>query len=224
MQKLAQGEHTPVLLGATLEGLAVRPGGLYIDGTLGAGGHAAAILDASTPDGRLLGFDRDPAALAVAEKRLVAFGERLVSCHASYEEMGARAPALGFKQVDGVLLDLGLSSMQLADDGRGFSFRAEGPLDMRFDPQSDTSAADLVNTLDAGELADLIFTYGEERHSRRVARAIVAARPVRDARTLAEVVSGAVGRSRERIHPATRTFQALRIWWSSVFTRWKTGL
>ena len=124
--RIAHNEHTPVLLGETLDGLVVRPGGLYIDGTVGAGGHAAAILQASAPDGRLLAFDRDPAALAVAEERLAAFGERATLCHTSFETMGERAPALGFDAVDGVLLDLGLSSMQLADDARGFSFRANG--------------------------------------------------------------------------------------------------
>jgi 16S rRNA (cytosine1402-N4)-methyltransferase len=134
-----------------------------------------------------------------------------VLCHASFETMAERAPALGFGRVDGVLLDLGLSSMQVSDAGRGFSFRADGPLDMRFDPQADTTAADLVNTLDERALADLIAAYGEERYARRVARAIVQARPLRDTRRLADVVASALPRSRERIHPATRTFQALRI-------------
>ena len=211
MEYLAQQEHTPVLLHRALEGLAVRPGGLYIDGTLGAGGHAEAILQASAPDGRLLAFERDPAALAVAEARLAAFGERLTLYQASFELMGQEAPALGFGAVDGVLLDLGLSSMQLADATRGFSFRSDGPLDMRFGPDGETTAADLVNTLDEDALTNLIRAYGQERYARRVARAIVAARPLHDARTLAGVVAKAVGRWRERIDPATRTFQALRI-------------
>lgn len=211
MQPVTQRQHIPVLLSETLEGLAVRPGGLYVDGTLGAGGHAGAILEASRPDGRVLAFDRDPAALALAGEQLAAYGERLVATHASFETMGRRAPALGFGALDGVLLDLGLSSMQLADDERGFSFRAGGALDMRFDPQADLTAADIVNGWDEGALAGLIAEYGEERHARRVARAIVAARPLADAQALVDVVAGAVGRSQERIHPATRTFQALRI-------------
>lgn len=203
--------HIPVLLDAVLEGLAVRSGGLYVDGTVGAGGHAAAILEASGPGGRLLAFDRDPAALDIARERLAAFGERATLVHGSFEAMGERAPTLGFGAVDGVLLDLGLSSMQLADEGRGFSFRAEGALDMRFDPTAGATGADLANMLEEDELADIIRRYGEERQARRVARAIVAARPIHEARELADVVAGAVGGRRGKIHPATRTFQALRI-------------
>lgn|SRR5574341_96572 len=204
--------HIPVLLTAVLDGLAVRPGGLYIDGTLGAGGHAESILRASGPDGRLLGLDRDPAALEIAQARLADFGGRLAAVHASYEQMGQIASAQGFNAVDGILLDLGYSSLQIDDPARGFSFRADGPLDMRFDTSAGQTAADLVNTLSESELADLIWRYGEDHHSRRIARAIVRARPLTTTAALAEVIAGAVpGGRREKIHPATRTFQALRI-------------
>ncbi|MBN1309795.1 MAG: 16S rRNA (cytosine(1402)-N(4))-methyltransferase RsmH [Anaerolineae bacterium] len=204
--------HIPVLLTAVVDGLAVRPGALCIDGTLGAGGHAEALLDASAPDGRLLGFDRDEAALSIAQARLARFGDRCQTIHASYARMGTLAPPLGCAAVDAILLDLGLSSMQLDDPGRGFAFRAAGPLDMRFNTADGETAADLVNTLPEAALADLIYRYGEERHSRRIARAVVSKRPIATTQALAEVVAGALpGGRREKIHPATRTFQALRI-------------
>jgi 16S rRNA (cytosine1402-N4)-methyltransferase len=209
---LPEDIHLPVLLEAVIEGLALKPGSLVIDGTLGLGGHSEAILKATGPDGRVLGFDRDPAALALAQDRLLAYGQRLVTYHGSYAEMGKMAPMLGFAPADGVLLDLGLSSLQLDSAERGFAFRFEGPLDMRFDPTAGQNAADLVNTLAESELADIIYTYGEERFSRRVARAIVAARPLRTTGHLAQIVASAIqGGRREKIHPATRTFQALRI-------------
>jgi 16S rRNA (cytosine1402-N4)-methyltransferase len=205
--------HVPALLDEVLAWLAPRAGGLYIDGTLGAGGHAEAILEASAPDGRLLGFDLDPAALRVARERLARFGERGRFVHASFEEMGGLAPALGFGQVDGVLLDLGLSSLQLDDPARGFAFGHDGPLDMRFNSGSSITAADLVNSASLDKLERILRDYGEERHARRIAGAIVAARPLHTTRQLAEVVarSGPGRRTGERIHPATRTFQALRI-------------
>ncbi len=202
----------PVLLSAVLEGLRPRSGMSFIDATLGAGGHAAALLEASAPDGRLLGFDRDAAALEVARRRLARFGDRVRVVHASYAQIGRLAPAHGFEAVDGILFDLGLSSLQLDDPARGFSFRFDAPLDMRFDPRHGITAAELVNELPEERLAALLREYGEERHARRIARAIVAARPVRTTGRLAEVVARAVPRARhERIHPATRTFQALRI-------------
>ncbi len=189
----------------------MREGGLYIDGTVGGGGHAEAILEHSAPRGRLLGLDRDPTALAHARRRLAAFGARVTLRHASYARMGEIAAEEGFTAVDGILLDLGYSSLQIDDASRGFAFRLEGPLDMRFDPQAGgTTAADLVNTLPETALAELIRRYGEERRSRAIARAIVAARPLRTTTQLAEVIARAVPR-RGRIHPATRTFQALRI-------------
>lgn len=202
--------HTPVLYQQVLAALEPRSGGRYVDGTVGAGGHAAGILARSAPDGELLGLDRDPAALELAAERLAEFEPRFHLRRASYAEMGREARDLGWDAVDGVLLDLGLSSMQLEDPERGFSFRSEGPLDMRFGPDVERTAADLVNELEETDLAELIETYGEEPRARRVARAIVEARPLHSTRELAEVVGQVAGR-RGRIHPATRTFQALRI-------------
>lgn len=204
--------HVPVLYNEVLVGLQPKPGGFYVDGTVGAGGHAAGILERSSPDGRLLGLDRDPAALAVARAALARFGERVRLVQASYTEL-ARYATEG--SADGVLLDLGLSSLQLDDPARGFAFRYDGPLDMRYDPATTLTAAEIVNEWPVDELADLIYKYGEERHSRRIARAIVAARPLRTTGELAEVVARAIGgrrgERREKTHPATRTFQALRV-------------
>jgi 16S rRNA (cytosine1402-N4)-methyltransferase len=202
--------HVSVLLQPVIEWLAPRDGGRYIDATLGAGGHAAEILAASAPSGRVLGLDADPNALAVAARNLEHFGARAQLVHANFENLSAVAAAHGFVPADGIVLDLGISSMQLSDAARGFSFLTDGALDMRFDPAGATTAADLVNTRREKELADLIFQYGEERASRRIARAIVAARPIRTTRQLADVIERALGR-RGRIHPATRTFQAFRI-------------
>lgn len=210
--------HRPVLLDEVVAQLAPQPGGVFIDGTLGAGGHASAILAATAPDGRLLGFDRDPAALAFAAQRLVPFGERITPVHSSYAAMGDVAPEHGFSQVDGILLDLGLSSRQLDDAQRGFSFFKEGPLDMRFDPHQGESAADLINNLTAEELADIFWRYGEETNSRRIARLIVTNRPFQTTTELAGMIESQVDRrslqgrrSRRGRHPATKVFQALRI-------------
>ena len=204
--------HLSVLYHEVLDGLQPRPGGNYIDGTLGAGGHAAGILERASPDGRLLGMDRDPAALEVARTVLARFGERATLVRASYTQMGEVARTHFVAPVEGILLDLGLSSLQLDEPTRGFAFQTEGLLDMRFDPQAELTAAEIVNTWPLEELADIIYRYGEERYSRRIAQAIGAARPLRTTRELVEVISKAVGRQREaRIHPATRTFQALRI-------------
>jgi 16S rRNA (cytosine1402-N4)-methyltransferase len=205
-------DHQPVLLPEALELLAVRPGGFYVDGTLGLGGHAAEILRRSGPDGRLLGLDRDEAALAVAGERLAAFGPRVRIEHEDYRALPGRWSA---ERPDGVLLDLGVSSLQLDEPERGFSFQADGPLDMRMDPRSGATAADLVNRLPEHALADLLYRFGEERAARRVARAIVAARRQERLATtgqLAAVVRRAAGRSRRPgLDPATLTFQALRI-------------
>ena len=212
----AASPHIPVLLDAVLDALRVadRAGGQYVDGTLGAGGHAAAILSA-VPNARLLGLDRDPAALALARERLAPFGDRATIRHASYEQIGDAVAAWSGGEtaaVDGILLDLGISSMQVDDPARGFAFMHEGPLDMRFDPSSGgLTAADIVNTWQAEDIADVLFRYGEERHSRRIARAIVAARPLSTTRQLAEVIAAAQRGPRQKIHPATRSFQALRI-------------
>jgi 16S rRNA (cytosine1402-N4)-methyltransferase len=194
-----------------LENLAIRPGGVYLDGTVGMGGHAAAILKACSPDGRLLAMDRDPSALCIAAQRLIPYGERVTLVHGSFAQMGEVAARQGFDRFDGILLDLGVSSRQLGDAERGFSFQHDGPLDMRLDPTEGVTAAMLVNELSQEELAELIYRYGEERESRRIARALVAARPILTTAELASVVSRIVRSRGGGIHPATRTFQALRI-------------
>ncbi|HEY42758.1 MAG TPA: 16S rRNA (cytosine(1402)-N(4))-methyltransferase RsmH [Anaerolineae bacterium] len=203
--------HTPVLYQRVLHALRPSAGGRYIDGTIGAGGHTYGILEASSPDGQVLGLDLDPAALDVVKDRLAQFGERLHLRHGSYAEMAVFAGELGWKTVDGVLLDLGLSSMQLADAKRGFSFRLNGPLDMRFDPTQATRATDLVNDLSERELVDLFTKYGEEPRARQMASAIVETRPLHTTHELAELITRVVKGGRRKIHPATRVFQALRI-------------
>ena len=204
-------EHVPVLYQAVLDGLEVRPGGRYIDATVGGGGHSAGILASSAPTGHLLALDRDPAAVAAARRRLFSWGARVSLVHSSFARLAEVARAREFIPVDGILIDLGLSSLQLSDAARGFAFTLDGPLDMRFDPTQDTpSAAELVNDLSPDDLATLFFRYGEEKQARRIARAIVAERPLQTTGELAAVVERTVGR-RGRIHPATRTFQALRI-------------
>jgi len=204
-------EHVPVLYQEVLEYLRPEPGRLYIDGTVGAGGHTAGLLQASAPDGRLLAFDRDPAAIAFSKRQLAEFDNRVVFVQASYSEMADTAPHYGFEQVDGILLDLGLSSRQLEAAERGFSFMQDGPLDMRFDTSSGRSAADLVNTLPEAALADIFWQYGEVRQSRKFARAIVHQRPLQTTGQLADLILQASGGRRGRIHPATQLFQALRI-------------
>ncbi|MGD2147286.1 MAG: 16S rRNA (cytosine(1402)-N(4))-methyltransferase RsmH [Anaerolineae bacterium] len=205
-------DHLPVLVQEVVDGLDTEPGRRYIDATVGGGGHAYEVLASSSPDGLLLGLDRDPAALAVSRARLAGFGERFELVHSSFARLAEVAADRHFVPADGILFDLGLSSLQLADASRGFSFRIDGPLDMRFDRTStDSTAADLVNRLSAEELAEVLYRYGEERQSRRIARAIVEARPLHTTRELAEVVDQTVGRRGERLHSATLTFQALRI-------------
>ena len=203
--------HQPVLYKEIIHALGPRRGGLYVDGTLGAGGHASGILEASHPDGKLLGLDVDPQALALAQARLAPFGKRAILIQASYRTLTEQLDRLGWPAVDGILLDLGLSSMQIDTPERGFSFLADAKLDMRFDPHNPTTAADLVNDLPERELADLIFRYGEERNARQVARAILRARPITSTLQLAEVVARSTRGGSSGIHPATRTFQALRI-------------
>jgi 16S rRNA (cytosine1402-N4)-methyltransferase len=204
--------HVPVLLREVVEAMAVRPGGRYVDCTLGGGGHAEAILKASSPDGELLGIDLDPGALATARERLAAFAPRAAFVEGSFSDVGDLCRDRGFAPVDGVLFDLGLSSLQLEDESRGFSFQREGPLDMRFSPRQELTAAEIVNTHGEEALADLLWRYGEERDSRRIARRLVQERPFHTTTQLAKAVEQAVGRrARGAIHPATRTFQALRI-------------
>ena len=225
--------HFPVLEQEVLRYLAPRPGALYIDATAGGGGHSLAILRASTsidasfstslstdgkpgvslgtiPEGRVLSIDADPVAVERVRHRLKPFGERSMVAHANFRHLATVARQQGFSAVDGVLLDLGFSSDQLEDAGKGFAMLTRGPLDMRFDPSQPLTAADLVNSTGEEELANLIYRYGEDRLSRRIAKAIVRARPLSSTLELADVITRAVGR-REKIHPATRTFQALRI-------------
>jgi 16S rRNA (cytosine1402-N4)-methyltransferase len=203
--------HLPVLAAAAIEALAIRPDGTYVDATFGAGGHSALMLAALGPRGRLIALDADPSARAFAPD-----DPRFTLVHANFRALAAQLDALAIAQVDGVLMDLGVSSMQFDEPERGFSFRAAAPLDMRMDPTGGESAATFLATRDEREIADTIYRFGEERASRRIARAIVALRdagtPVRDTLDLAGVVARAAGRGRHSaIHPATRTFQALRI-------------
>jgi len=216
--------HTPVLYQNVLTALNLHAGGHYIDGTVGAGGHAAGILERSSPDGRLLGLDRDPNALENAEIRLEPFGDRVSLRHASYVAMHEEVLALGWDRVDAILLDLGLSSMQLEDPERGFSFRFDGPLDMRFDPDVDFMADELVNHMPQDELADVIKRYGEEPRARAIAEAIVQARPLKTTFQLVEVIASKAATKRAGIHPATLTFQALRIAVNDELNTLKAGL
>jgi 16S rRNA (cytosine1402-N4)-methyltransferase len=211
------GTHVPVLLKEAIDSLAVRRGGTYIDATVGLGGHSLEIAKRLGAPGHLIGLDKDPAALGIARKRLTSVGvspanrdwPEITLLHASFAEIGRRFPSA---VADGILADLGVSSLQFNDPARGFSFQAEGPLDMRMDPQAELTAEQVVNHLDERELADVIYEFGEERRSRRIARAIVRSRPIRTTAQLAEIVSAAARPMKHgRIHPATRTFQALRI-------------
>jgi 16S rRNA (cytosine1402-N4)-methyltransferase len=204
--------HQPALLREAIEYLQVKPDGQYIDATLGAGGHAEALLE-RLETGRLLGIDRDPAALKLAGERLERFGARLIMLHGNFAELEALHATGGQPPVNGVLADLGVSSMQLDDASRGFSFMWPGPLDMRMDPSALETAEEIVNHLPERDLADLIFKLGEERHSRRIARAIVKGRPYRTTTELAQVVTRAIPSraALHHLHPATRTFLALRL-------------
>lgn len=201
--------HIPVLVNEAISALQVRPGGHYVDSTVGGGGHAAAILRAATPGGWLLGLDADPTALTVARLTLEPFGDAVQLVAGNFAHLEIVCLSHGFSPVDGILFDLGMSSLQL-EAGRGFSFHEDNPLDMRFDPSQELTAEHIVNHYSEAEIARILDRYGEERHSRRVARRIVENRPLTTARELARVVEMVVGR-RGRLHPATRTFQALRI-------------
>ena len=202
--------HEPVLYQEIIHALRPKSGARYVDGTLGAGGHAAGLLAGSEPGGLLLGLDVDPQALSLARQKLAPFGERAWLKRAPYTSLPGQLALLGWDSVDGILLDLGASSMQFDTPERGFSFLADGPLDMRFDPSNPLTAAEIVNEWPEQELVDLLFRYGEEHASRRIARTIVAARPVGGTRQLAAVIERAQLR-RGPHHPATQTFQALRI-------------
>ncbi len=205
--------HIPVLLDETMHWLRPRPGGVYVDATLGGGGHAEAILERILPGGRLIGIDRDDAAIDAAARRLQRFGEAVVIVRDNFAAIKEVLARQDLQQVDGILFDLGASSMQFAEAERGFSFQESGPLDMRMDRRQSTTAADLVNRLPERDLADLIWRYGEERWSRRVARGIVAARPLETTEELAGLVARSIPRRAwpRGLHPATRSFQALRI-------------
>ncbi len=210
------GGHLPVLLNEAIDFLSVQAAGTYIDATVGAAGHSYAIAKRLGARGRLIGFDKDPAALERARERLQAAeaGDEWPQIELRQQSFVAVAE-LPPASADGLLADLGLSSLQLADAQRGFSFQAEGPLDMRMDPGAERTADQVVNRFDERELANLIYEFGEERRSRRIARAIVRARPLRSTRHLAETIAAAarpMNQAERRIHPATRTFQAIRIW------------
>ena len=205
--------HVPVMVDEVLAALDPRPGQVLVDGTAGGGGHLRSLVDAVSPEGWVLGIDRDPDAVGKLESRFA--GQPVQLATGSYAELPAFMQAAGVAEVDGVLLDLGLSSDQLADRERGFSFNIDGPLDLRFNPETGESASRLINRLSVEHLANLIYEYGEERLSRRIARAIVAtrkAKPIETAQQLGDLIRSVVpNRRSERIHPATRTFQALRI-------------
>jgi 16S rRNA (cytosine1402-N4)-methyltransferase len=211
---LAPGEHLPVLLDEVLEWLRPRSGGRYVDATVGNGGHAAAILAASAPEGRLLGLDADPVAVEVARRRLAEYRDRATIVNANFRDLPAVVESHDIGPVDGIVIDLGISSRQLDAGGRGFTFRHDEPLDMRFDPRRGESAAELLERADERELADMLYQFGEEYRSRRIARAIVrhrASAPLATTRDLVQVIESALGPKRGRTHPATKSFQALRI-------------
>ncbi|MCU1287894.1 MAG: Ribosomal small subunit methyltransferase [Acidobacteria bacterium] len=216
LKNSAENLHRSVLLEESIRLLQPEAGGVYVDATLGLGGHSEAILEAA-PDVRLIGIDQDFEAIGYAKERLAKYGERVLIFHSNFAEIKTVLAEAGIEKVNGVLADLGVSSLQFDTGERGFSFRFDAPLDMRMDADSDTeTAAELLETLSEEEIADLIYKYGEERLSRRIARRIVWKReigePVKTTRELAETVEKAVGyNKKDKIHPATKTFQALRI-------------
>ena len=213
---LTAARHEPVMIDRVTDLLRPRRGGTYLDATLGLGGHAERLLQASAPDGRVVGLDRDPAALALAGQRLAWAGDRLQAVAASFEDLGEVAGRLGLDAIDGVLYDLGVSSLQLDEGERGFSYRADAPLDMRMDPTAGITAAEVLATYPRAELARILREYGEERFAGRIARVIDEARrrgPIATTGQLAELVKAAVPAAARRTgpHPARRAFQALRI-------------
>ncbi len=216
--------HVPVMVDQVLDALIPGSPGAYIDCTVGEGGHAQSILTAAPQESRLLGIDLDADALSTARGRLEPFGDRVALVRGSFAELAESAARAGFEPADGVLFDLGLSSMQLQNADRGFSFSRAGRLDMRFDARQSLTALQLVNGLPESELADTIYRFGEERFSRRVARAIVRARRLETTVQLASVVAGAVRARRGGIHPATRVFQALRIAVNGELDNLRAGL
>jgi len=203
--------HTPVLLEETIRALNVQPGGRYIDCTVGGGGHAAAILEHSAPGGQLLGIDADPAAIRIAQTRLEKYQDSMLLVNENFANVQAIGIKYDFFPVHGILFDLGLASFHLNGNGRGFSFQHKAPLDMRFDPHQRITAADIVNKYPEHKLAELIHEFGEESFSRQIARRIVQERPIETTTELSNLIEQVIGRRRGKIHPATRTFQALRI-------------
>ena len=204
------GLHTPVLVDEILHWLQIRADGIYIDATTGTGGHAFEIAK-QLRTGRLVGIDRDAQALEIARERLKEFGERVTLVQGNFSSIVEIATRLKIASVDGIVADLGVSSLQLDTMERGFSFRGAGPLDMRMDSGAGETAAEIVNHWPERDLANLLYQFGEERDSRRIARNIVRQRPIRDTEHLATVVAGAQNRGRQRLHPATKTFLALRL-------------
>lgn len=209
---MSSAAHDPVLYKEILQALQPQNNGLYVDGTLGAGGHSLGILEACAPNGKLLGLDVDPQALSLARETLAPHEQRSILLQRSYTTLEETLKEIEWTLVNGIVLDLGASSMQFDTPERGFSFREDAPLDMRFDPTRAQNAADIVNTYSEADLAEIIFRYGEERASRQIAKAILRKRPIRTTGELASVIQGVMPNSkRMRVHPATRTFQALRI-------------
>jgi 16S rRNA (cytosine1402-N4)-methyltransferase len=213
---VAEFHHLSVLPEEVLRFLAPRPGGVYVDGTVGGGGHARQVLDASAPDGRLIGIDRDRDALAATARRLAGYGERATLCQGNFADLAHILAGCGVEAIDGFLADLGVSSHQLDTAERGFSFQQDAPLDMRMDRSNGVTAADLVNSLPEAELVRIIREYGEERWAARIAAFIVRERgtaPIETTARLVDIIKGAIPKAKweERLHPATRTFQALRI-------------
>lgn len=216
--------HIPVLVKQVLEGLIVKPGGLYVDCTVGEGGHAKAILEASQPGGVVLGIDRDPVAVEIAERELRSYGAGSIIVNGNYSCIQNVLESRGLNLVDGVLFDLGLSSLQLEGENRGFSFNDDAFLDMRFDPNQELTAWDVVNRYPRATLARVISDYGEEYRADRIADGIVKKRPIDTSRGLADVVRAVVRRNLPRIHPATRTFQAIRMEVNRELENLRTGL
>ena len=216
--------HQPVLYQQTLESLKPAKSGRYVDGTLGAAGHARGILQASTPEGLLLGLDVDTHAIEIARRNTAEFAERIIIRHGSYSDLAQHLKAIGWECIDGMLLDLGVSSMQLDNAARGFSFLKEAPLDMRFNADQKTSAADLVNQAGQKELAAILRNYGEEPRANQIADAIVRNRPFESTTELANLVLAVYKGKRSKTHPATRTFQALRLATNSELEKLSEGL
>ena len=203
--------HKPVLLSEAVEALQAQPGKRYVDCTLGSGGHAAAILANILPGGQLLGIDADPKSIETAKNKLADYTESITIINDNFTNLETICRESNFLPVHGILFDLGFSSTQLEVSERGFSFQHDGPLDMRFSPAQELTAADIINTIPEDELGQIIKNYGEERYSRRIARHIIKSRPINSTRQLATAVEKAIGSRRGKIHPATRTFMALRI-------------